>query len=44
MHGGIQGLLGDDEEKEGLDDEEQKMVEDEFNHIYMADAKLREIL
>ena len=42
--GGVQGLLGEDEEKTGLDEEETKMVEEEFGAIFESDEKLREVL
>lgn len=42
-HGGVQGLLMDDE-NEGLDADEAKAIEDQFNEIYQEDAKLREVL
>ena len=42
--GGVQALLGDDDGKGGLDEDEAKIVEEEFNAIYQADAKLREVL
>jgi len=41
--GGVQALLGEDE-KGGLDEDEAKIVEDEFNAIYQSDPKLREVL
>ena len=51
MHGGgVKGLLaeGEDEDdlgKDGeLDPEEVKMIEDQFNEIYTADAELRKVL
>ena len=44
--GGVKGLLGDEEKElaSELDPEEEKMVNDEFNEIYMHDPKLREVL
>lgn len=41
--GGVQGLLGD-EDNEGLDEEEAKMVEEQFKEIFDTDPKLREVL
>ena len=41
--GGVQGLLGD-EENEGLEEEDAKIIEEEFITIYNGDAKLREVL
>ena len=38
--GGVQGLLEDAD----MDPEEEKAIEEEFKHIYEADAKLREVL
>lgn len=46
--GGVQGLLEEDAAIGGreslLDKNEEKMIEDEFTHIYMSDPKLRELL
>ena len=42
--GGVQGLLGEEDDKAGLDEDEAKVVEDEFNAIYQNDPKLREVL
>ena len=42
--GGVQALLGEEDGKAGLDEDEAKIVEEEFNAIYQADAKLREVL
>lgn len=42
--GGVQGLLGEDDEKAGIDDDDARAIENEFNSIYTTDAKLREIL
>jgi hypothetical protein len=36
--------LGDDDEKAGIDEDDAKAIENEFNNIYSADAKLREVL
>ncbi|CDW91019.1 UNKNOWN [Stylonychia lemnae] len=42
--GGVQGLLGEDDEKAGIDDDDARAIENEFNTIYTSDSKLREIL
>lgn len=41
--GGVQGLISAGEEGE-LDSEDERVIEDEFNTIYQADAELRQIL
>lgn len=38
--GGVQGLISAGEEGE-LDSEDERVIEDEFNTIYQADAELR---
>lgn len=39
--GGVQGLLDDEA---GMEGDEEKVIEDEFMHIYMSDEKLRELI
>jgi hypothetical protein len=45
--GGVKGLLAEDEDEDGkaeMNADEEKMIEEQFNEIYTADLKLRELL
>ena len=45
--GGVKGLIGEDEDEDGkaeMNADEEKMIEEQFNEIYTADPKLRDLL